>query len=156
MKFISNNYVTGIVTKKFNRTTQTLVPGSATFKAILWYGNRLSNKLNRHHTTADILSQSVCAGTSCRSRSITRLYQHVHCGFCLSIFLQVSHPWLILRSCLSEAQAELPNKWMHLSAEPSLLHACMTHAPLCIAWLTVYAYSILWILNYIPCTWTCL
>ena len=44
----------GIVT---NRTTQTLVPGSArdiAFKAI-WHGNRLSNKLNRHHTTADIL-----------------------------------------------------------------------------------------------------
>ena len=28
-------------------------------------------------------------------------------------------------------------KWMHLSAEPSLLHACMTHAQ-CIAWLTMY------------------
>ena len=42
----------GIVT---NRTTQALVPGSArdiAFKAI-WHGNRLSNKLNRHHTTAD-------------------------------------------------------------------------------------------------------
>ena len=43
-----------------NRTTQALVPGSArdiAFKAILlWHGNRLSNKLNRHHITADILS----------------------------------------------------------------------------------------------------
>ena len=51
-------YVTGTVTKKFNRTTQALVPGSArdiAFKAI-WHGNRLSNKLNRPHTTADILS----------------------------------------------------------------------------------------------------
>ena len=46
----------GIVT---NRTTQALVPGSArdiAFKAIILHGNRLSNKLNRHHTTADILS----------------------------------------------------------------------------------------------------
>ena len=47
----------GIVT---NRTTQALVPGSArdiAFKAI-WHGNRLSNRnqVNRHHTTADILS----------------------------------------------------------------------------------------------------
>ena len=43
-----------------NRTTQALVPGSAkdiAFKAIIsWHGNRLSNKLNGHHTTADILS----------------------------------------------------------------------------------------------------
>ena len=50
--------VTGTVTKKFNRTTQALVPGSAgdiVFKDI-WHSNRLSNKLNRHHTMADILS----------------------------------------------------------------------------------------------------
>ena len=49
--------VTGTVT---NRTIQALVPGSArdiAFKAIImWHGNRLSNKLNRHHTRADILS----------------------------------------------------------------------------------------------------
>ena len=38
--------VTGTVTKKFNRTTRALVPGSArdiAFKA-MWRGNRLSNK----------------------------------------------------------------------------------------------------------------
>ena len=52
----------GIVT---NRITQTLVPGSArdiVFKAI-WHSNSLSNKLNRHHATADILLACMaCAG----------------------------------------------------------------------------------------------
>ena len=44
---------------------------------------------------------------------------------------------------------------MHLSAEPSLLHACMTQcACTMIAWLTtrVYACSVSGVLNYIPCT----
>ena len=72
-----------------NRTTQALVPGSArdiAFKAIiLWYGNRLSNKLfSRHHTTADVLSVLEVA--------VDLDYQHVLYGFCLSVFLRVYIP----------------------------------------------------------------
>ena len=65
-----------------NRITQTLVPGSArdiAFKAIiLWHGNRLSNKLNRHRTTVDVLSVLEVA--------VDLDYQHVLYGFCLLSF----------------------------------------------------------------------
>ena len=88
-----------------NKTTQALVPGSTrdiAFKAIiLWHGNRLSNKLNRHL----ILRHSVSAGSSSiiLSRSIARLSA---CALwllplCLSPSL---HPWPILLSRFSDSE----------------------------------------------------
>ena len=45
---------------------------------------------------------------------------------------------------------------MHLSAEPSPLHACMTHIPMYMYSMAhCAACSVSGILNYIPCTWTC-
>ena len=73
-------YLLNVMGAVTNRTTQALVKA-----IILWYGNRLSNKLfSRHHTTADVLSVLEVA--------VDLDYQHVLYGFCLSVFLRIYIP----------------------------------------------------------------